>query len=95
MHTHDLGRGRGEYQDVLASIRQPALVVSVSTDALYPPHEQEALAELLPNAQHVLLESAHGHDGFLIETENLGQVILRFRRSGYAARTLQAVNLSR
>jgi homoserine O-acetyltransferase len=91
MHTHDLGRGRGEYRDVLANIWQPALVVSVSTDTLYPPHEQRALADLLPNARYVLLESAHGHDGFLIETEELGQMIARFRASGHA-RTLQAVN---
>ena len=92
MHTHDLGRGRGEYRDVLANIWQPALVVSVSTDTLYPPHEQRALADLLPNARYVLLESAHGHDGFLIETEELGQMIARFRTSGHAAGTLQAVN---
>ena len=92
MHTHDLGRGRGAYNDVLANIRQPALVVSVSTDTLYPPHEQKALADLLPNARYVLLESAHGHDGFLIETEELGQMIARFRASGRSARTLQAVN---
>jgi homoserine O-acetyltransferase len=92
MHTHDLGRGRGDYQEVLANIHQPALVVSVSTDTLYPPHEQEALADLLPDAQHVLLESAHGHDGFLIETENLGQMIVHFRARGHAARILTAVN---
>ena len=92
MHTHDLGRGRGEYRDVLANIWQPALVVSVSTDTLYPPQEQRALADLLPNARYVLLESAHGHDGFLIETEELGQMIARFRASGHAAGTLQAVN---
>lgn len=92
MHTHDLGRGRGEYRDVLADIWQPALVVSVSTDTLYPPHEQRALADLLPNARYVLLESAHGHDGFLIETEELGQMIAHFRASGHAAATLQAVN---
>ena len=92
MHTHDLGRGRGEYRDVLANIWQPALVVSVSTDTLYPPHEQRALADLLPNARYMLLESAHGHDGFLIESEELGQMIARFRASGHAAGTLQAVN---
>lgn len=95
MHTHDLGRGRGKYRQVLASIRQPALVVSVSTDALYPPHEQEALAESLPNARHVLLDSAHGHDGFLIETKDLGQMISQFRTPGRAARKLRAVNSSR
>jgi homoserine O-acetyltransferase/O-succinyltransferase len=92
MHTHDLGRGRGDYDEVLARIRQPALVVSVSTDTLYPPREQLALAEGLPNASHVLLESAHGHDGFLIETGELGELIARFRASGQARTPLTAVN---
>lgn len=81
MHTHDLARRRGEYPTVLASIGQPALVVSVSTDALYPPHEQEYLASHMPNAQYEILESAHGHDGFLIETDALGELIARFRSS--------------
>jgi homoserine O-acetyltransferase len=92
MHTHDLGRGRGDYDAVLSGIRQPALVVSVSTDTLYPPNEQRALAEGLPNASHVLLECAHGHDGFLIETGKLGELIARFRASGHARTPLTAVN---
>jgi len=92
MHTHDLGRDRGRYRDVLAAIRQPSLVVSVSTDTLYPPHEQLALAELLPNARHEILDSAHGHDGFLIETDGLADVISRFRASGEAVAALRAVN---
>ena len=79
MHTHDLGRGRGEYRDAVAAIAQPALVVSVSTDTLYPPDEQRALAELLPNARCEVLDCAHGHDGFLIETAGLGRIIRRFR----------------
>lgn len=79
MHTHDLARGRGDYEDVLAAIEQPALVVSVSTDTLYPPQEQQLLAEHLPNALYETLQSAHGHDGFLIETEQLGNLIAEFR----------------
>ena len=79
MHSHDVSRGRGDYLDVLSSISQPALVVSVSTDALYPPEEQQFLAEHLPAASYEILESAHGHDGFLIETEALGEKIRRFR----------------
>lgn len=92
MHTHDLARDRGDYEAVLARIRQPALVVSVSTDTLYPPHEQLALAERLPNASHVLLESAHGHDGFLIETDELGELIAGFRETGHARTPLTAVS---
>ena len=79
MHTHDLARGRGEYPDVLASIGQSALVVSVSTDTLYPPEEQALLASHLPNARYETLECSHGHDGFLIETEALGALIADFR----------------
>ena len=88
MHTHDLARGRGDYLDVLAAIKQPALVVSVSTDTLYPPQEQALLAEHMPNARYELLESTHGHDGFLIETKQLAQLIQEFRvRSWNKSRT--------
>lgn len=79
MHTHDVARGRGDYPDVLTRISQPALVVSVSSDALYPPREQAYLAEHMPNAEYAILESAHGHDGFLIETSELAGMIRDFR----------------
>lgn len=81
MHTHDLARNRADYPAVLASVEQPALVVSVSSDALYPPHEQAYLADHMPNARYETLASLHGHDGFLIETGELGQLIAGFRRS--------------
>lgn len=93
MHTHDVSRGRGEYLDVLASISQPTLVVSVSTDALYPPEEQQLLAEHLPAASYEILDSLHGHDGFLIETEALGKKIARFRvanRASFNRRSISA-----
>jgi len=92
MHTHDLARGRGPYPEVLQRIAQPSLVVSVSSDALYPPAEQIELAEHMPNAQYEVLESAHGHDGFLIETDNLGALIARFRAEFCASRTLKVVS---
>lgn len=92
MHTHDLSRGRGDYPDVLAGITQPALVVSVSTDALYPPEEQLELARHLPAAQYEVLDSVHGHDGFLIETEALGGMIRRFRSANKTRDNLKAVS---
>ena len=92
MHTHDLARGRGDYPDVLATIEQPALVVSVSSDALYPPEEQRYLADYLPNAQYEILDCPHGHDGFLIETEALGQMIVEFRERGRTQERLRVVS---
>jgi homoserine O-acetyltransferase len=92
MHTHDLSRGRGDYPDVLRAIEQPALVVSVSSDALYPPEEQRYLAEHLPNSQYEVLDCAHGHDGFLIETEALGEMIVEFREARKNRSRLRAVS---
>lgn len=92
MHTHDLARERGDYAVVLSGIRQRALVVSVSSDALYPPQEQLALATALPNARYAMLDSLHGHDGFLIETERLGGMIGDFRHSLAWPGTLRLAN---
>ena len=92
MHTHDLARGRGGYPEVLGRITQPALVVSGSSDTLYPPEEQRYLAEHLPNAQYEILDCPHGHDGFLIETEALGVMMTEFRAGQAAVSRLQVVS---
>jgi homoserine O-acetyltransferase len=80
MNDFDLGRGRGDYPGVLQKIRQPAVIVSISSDLLYPPHEQQLLARYLPNAEHALLHSSDGHDGFLIECRKLAGIITEFRQ---------------
>ena len=91
MHTHDLGRGRDSYVNVLARLEHPVLVVSVSSDTLYPPQEQRALADALPNAEYELLKCPHGHDGFLIETDELGEMIRRFRKRQRRRETIASV----
>ncbi|MEX0977116.1 MAG: homoserine O-acetyltransferase [Woeseia sp.] len=94
MNDYDLAHERGDYPDVLQSIRQRALVVSISSDQLYPPQEQRFLADQLPNASYAILDSAEGHDGFLIESAKLGDLISAFRfgenhRQSSAVRALQ------
>jgi homoserine O-acetyltransferase len=81
MDSHDLARGRGEYAAVLGAMKMPALVVSVDSDVLYPPREQAELAELLPAARYEMLHTPAGHDGFLIETDALSDMLLSFRAS--------------
>ncbi len=80
MDTHDVGRGRGGWREALATVRVPALVVSIDTDVLYPPVEQEELADALPLARLARLASPHGHDAFLIEGETTNALVARFRR---------------
>lgn len=78
MDRHDLARGRGEYREVLRSLAMPALVVSVDSDVLYPPREQAELAGLLPHSRYEVLHTSAGHDGFLIETDALSEMLLAF-----------------
>ncbi|MFH1853629.1 MAG: homoserine O-acetyltransferase [Candidatus Neomarinimicrobiota bacterium] len=75
MDTHDLARERGEYFSVLRSITQPALVIGVDSDLLYPVAEQEELVREIPNAELGVIRSTHGHDAFLIEFDQLGDLI--------------------
>ncbi len=78
MDTHDLARNRGMYESVLKQIRQPVLVGSVITDALYVPLEQHSLAFLLPGGELFDIDSEHGHDGFLIDAAGFENRVRRF-----------------
>ncbi len=78
MDSHDLGRERGGKQAALAAVTCPALVIGISSDVLYPVAEQRELVELLPAAHYLELDVPHGHDGFLVEGEMVGEAVGRF-----------------
>ena len=76
MDTHNLSRGRSErVEDVLKTIKQRTLVVSIKGDLLCPPEEQELLARHLPQAHLVQVDSLYGHDGFLVEREKISKEV--------------------
>jgi homoserine O-acetyltransferase/O-succinyltransferase len=51
-------------------------VAGIDTDRLYPLGLQYQLARLIPHARPVtVIESSSGHDGFLLETEQVGSVV--------------------
>ncbi|MEU9094834.1 homoserine O-acetyltransferase [Streptomyces sp. NPDC048428] len=76
MNGHDVGRGRGGVPQALRRAGMPALVAAIDSDRLYPPAQQAELAALLPGADRVrTVESPHGHDGFLIETGQVGALV--------------------
>jgi homoserine O-acetyltransferase/O-succinyltransferase len=78
MDSHDVSRGRGSFTDVLRGFKQRVLVVGIDSDILYPPQEQEELAGLIPDAKLVWLRSVDGHDGFLIDMEELNDLVVSF-----------------
>ncbi len=75
MDAHDVARGRGAYDDVLASLDLPALVLGIDSDVLYPTGEQRELARLMSDATYAEITSRYGHDAFLIEFEQLNALL--------------------
>ena len=73
---HDVGRGRGGVAAALRSCPVPVVVGGITSDRLYPLRLQSELADLLPGCDGLeVVESIYGHDGFLVETEAVGQLI--------------------
>jgi len=76
LSNHDVGRGRGGVAAALQSCTVPVVVGGITSDRLYPLRLQQELADLLPGCSGLnVVESIYGHDGFLIETEAVGQLI--------------------
>ena len=78
MDSHDVGRGRGSIPDALAAIPHPALVVSISSDGLYPATDVAEMATRLPNAELHEIDAPHGHDAFLIRINELNDALVDF-----------------
>jgi homoserine O-acetyltransferase len=78
MNSHDISRGFSSIESALQTIQQPTLVISLEHDQLYTYAEQAQLAEYIPNAEHELIRTQYGHDGFLIETKAMGDILQRF-----------------
>lgn len=76
LSSHDVGRGRGGVRAALGRVTAPVIVGGITSDRLYPLRLQHELAELLPTCTGLnVLDSAYGHDGFLVETEAVGELI--------------------
>jgi homoserine O-acetyltransferase len=78
MDSHDVGRDRGGEGKALGSLHQPALIIGIDSDVLYPMSEQKELARQLANSELHLIRSDQGHDGFLLEQDQIGGLILSF-----------------
>ena len=76
MNRHDVGRERGGIAAALASVTAEVVVAGIDSDRLYPYPLQEELARLLPGGRPAqLIRSPAGHDGFLLELDQVGAVI--------------------
>ncbi len=78
MDAHNVGRGRGSVEKALSLIQAKTLIIGITTDILFPVNEQKFLAENIPNAKFKAIDSLYGHDGFLLEFEQIQKLISNF-----------------
>lgn len=78
MDNHRVAKSENEIKLLLSALYVPTLVIGISSDLLFPQEEQTFLATHLARAERVIIDSAYGHDGFLVETDILQRQIFNF-----------------
>ena len=78
MDAHNIGRLRKDVAKVLLQVQAKTLVISISSDILFPPLEQEFIAKKIKGATYKAINSTYGHDGFLLEYDQIGEAITSF-----------------
>ncbi len=76
MDSHHLARKRGgDLIATLASIKIPTLIIGINSDILCPLDEQRFMENHMPDATLVAIDSLYGHDGFIIETVQITNLL--------------------
>lgn len=76
--SHNVGRYRGGIKKALSAIKAKTIIIGISTDILFPVSEQIFLYSNIENSDLRLLSSEFGHDGFLVEYEQLNKILKPF-----------------
>jgi homoserine O-acetyltransferase len=80
----DLARtyGQGSLERALARVRAATLLLSFSSDWLYPPRDSEEIAAALrangKDVRHEIIQADYGHDSFLLEEAEMTREINAF-----------------
>ena len=78
MDNHHVGRSRESIETALKQVRAKTLVIGIESDILFPVTEQKFLAKHIAAAQLEIIHSLYGHDGFLVEFDQLRAFLIKF-----------------
>jgi len=78
MDAHNVGRNRGGVIKALSYVKAKTLVIGIDSDILFPISEQHFLKENIQGAFFKSISSDFGHDGFLVENEQLVEILEDF-----------------
>ena len=73
--SNNVGRGRGGVEKALGSIKTECTVIGIDSDRLFPVEEQKLIASCIPGAKYYEITSKFRHDGFLLENDQLTEII--------------------
>jgi homoserine O-acetyltransferase/O-succinyltransferase len=59
----------------LQKIKAKTTAIGITTDILFPVSEQQFIAENVSGASFFTINSLYGHDGFLLEYEQIEKII--------------------
>lgn len=82
MDYFDLSQPEGDLRKALSAVRAASLVVSFSSDWLFPSYMSKEIVSALRrnnvDVSYAEIQSDYGHDAFLLEVETLGRLITNF-----------------
>jgi homoserine O-acetyltransferase/O-succinyltransferase len=78
MDNHHVGRGRPSLEQALSLIQAKTLLIGIDSDILFPLSEQEFLNTHIPGSTFNVVSSQYGHDGFLVEYDQIKNIIKHF-----------------
>ncbi len=73
--SHNVGRHRGGVEKALGMVKARTVCIGIDSDGLFPVVEQKYMAQHIPGAKYLQITSAFGHDGFLLEWEQIKEII--------------------
>jgi len=82
MDLHDVARGRGTLHAAMARVQAPTMTVGIWSDMLYPAYQQQQIHDAVAAngvpSEYIEIDSPHGHDAFLINSDQLAEPLRRF-----------------
>ena len=76
--SHNVGRGRGGVELALSKIKAQTLLIALDSDILFPKNEIKVMKKHIRAAMYEEVKSVYGHDGFLLESEKITNIVRRF-----------------
>lgn len=73
--SENVGRFRGGVAKALSQIKAKATVIAIDSDLLFTPEAMKAMADNIQGADFHVISSHFGHDGFLLENDQIEKIL--------------------